>query len=266
MTIAPETHRPVAAATVPPELWRVRLKQGVALLVGLVAAAAMMMLGIWQLEVYQEAGDRATQERIAAPPMDLRTVAPAGQAPNSAYGHTVTFSGHYLPQTQILVPDETIPGEYRVLIAFQQDDGPVVPVVRGVWSGAPESVPEAPTGTLGQRGVLMPAEPNDNRVLPPGQLSTVNLSALAQTWPAPMVSGFVTLSEPLAQTQGLAYELPEMPREGGELRNGAYAVQWWLFAAFAVALGIKMARDFHKEYMAEVAAAVTEQERQESDE
>ena len=67
---------------------------------------------------------------------------------------------------------------------------------------------------------------------------------LAQTWPSPLVGGFVTLSATDAQSQGLSPAVVALPESTGRLRNGAYAVQWWLFAAFAVAMAIRMARDF----------------------
>ena len=34
-----------------------------------------------------------------------------------------------------------------------------------------------------------------------------------------------------------------LPEGQGRLRNGAYAVQWWIFAAFAVLMAAKIARD-----------------------
>ena len=43
--------------------------------------------------------------------------------------------------------------------------------------------------------------------------------------------------------QGLEPAPVVLPEGSGRLRNGAYALQWWVFAAFAVGLAIRMARD-----------------------
>jgi hypothetical protein len=58
-----------------------------------------------------------------------------------------------------------------------------------------------------------------------------------------LVAGFVTLTAVDASAQGLAPAPVELPQASGRLRNGAYALQWWVFAAFALALAIRMARD-----------------------
>ena len=34
-----------------------------------------------------------------------------------------------------------------------------------------------------------------------------------------------------------------LPEARGRLRNGAYAIQWWLFAGFTLVMAVRMARD-----------------------
>lgn len=228
------------------------LKQAAAVAVGLVLAVVMLLLGWWQINVFRESGDRAVQERINAPALELTEVAPAGSRPGDAYGRTVRFSGHYEPSGQLLVPEPGDTEAYRVVTPFIQHDGTAVAVVRGVHVGSPATVPAAPTGELVQEGVLMPSEPTDDQHLPEGQLSSVRISVLAQTWQWPLVAGFATLQPELSAEQHLAESPVEMPREGGEMRNAAYAVQWWVFAAFAVGMSIKIARDLGREYEAEL--------------
>lgn len=224
----------------------VRVKQAAVVLLGLVLAAAMVMLGWWQLEVYQESGDQASAARLAEPAVGLADVAPAGAEAGEYYGRTVRITGNYDVARQVLVPDVARPGTFRVVTAFIDSRGDAVAVVRGVHSGDPGDVPAPPSGTVTQEGILMPSEATDETPVEPGQLSSVRLSVLAQQWPWPLVAGFVTLTAD-DTTPGLAFEAPELPREGGALRNGAYAIQWWVFAAFAVGLGLKMARDFGRE-------------------
>lgn len=221
-------------------------KQAAVIVVGIVLAGVMIMLGWWQLQVYRESGDQAAQERINQPALELAEVAPAGADAGESFGRTVRLTGTYDSSRQVLVPDAVDDDVYRVVTAFVQDSGDAVAVVRGTYRGDPAAVPEPPSGHLTQQGVLMPNEGTDDRPVGPGQLSSVRISVLAQEWPWPLVSGFVTLDE-ADTTPGLEYRAPAMPREGGALRNGAYAVQWWVFAAFAVGLGLKMAHDFGRE-------------------
>lgn len=248
-----------APVTVSSQL-RTTLKQAAAVVVGLVLAIVMLLLGWWQFQVFRESGDRAVQERIAAPALDLAVAAPAGSRPADAYGRTVSFSGYYSADSQVLVPQPGEPDVYRVVTAFVQDNGSAVAVVRGIHHGSPDAVPAPPSGELVQQGVLLPSEPTLDQQLPDGQLSSVRVSVLAQSWDWPLVAGFATLPAELSDAQGLGYAAPEMPREGGEFRNAAYAVQWWVFAAFAIGMGIKMARDFGREREAALVRALDDEQ------
>lgn len=219
-----------------------RIKQLLIILVGLVAASATVVLGIWQLNVYNSQGADAAQARAALPAVELSSVAPASQSVIDGYGRTVMFSGRYQAKLQLLVPVEGSAGKFRVLSGLVQDDGSVVPVIRGVIQS--ESAPAPPTGTLDQMGVLLPSEEASDRTPAPGQIQTVRLASLSQVWNRPMVAGFVTLSSADAAAQGIAATAPILPEGQGRLRNGAYALQWWVFGAFAMAMAIRMARDF----------------------
>jgi hypothetical protein len=46
-----------------------------------------------------------------------------------------------------------------------------------------------------------------------------------------------------AAQQGLEHATIALPDGSGRLRNGAYAVQWWVFAAFTVVMAVRMARE-----------------------
>lgn len=219
----------------------IRLRQTLIVLVGLVVAAVMVVLGLWQLDVYHSQGQAVADQRAAAPAVEVGSVARAGQPVPDGYGRTVTFRGTYLPQAQALVPEEDRPGSFRVVTALRLADGDVLPVVRGLTAAL--TAPPPPSGEQAAAGLLLPSEEAPTGDLPPGQLSSVRLPTLAQTWPGPLVSGFVTLSPEESAAQGLA-AAPVVPPEGsGRLRNGAYALQWWVFAAFAVGLAVRAARD-----------------------
>ncbi len=225
----------------------VRLRQALIVGLGLLAASVMVVLGIWQLEVYQSQGAAVARARAAQPPAPLTEVAPARSAVPDGYGRSVSFTGRYDPSLQLLVPIAERPGSFRVLSGLRQGDGSVVPVVRGEVN-SPEA-PPVPAGAVDQVGILLPSEPERPGSYPAGQIGAIRLPALAQQWPGPLIAGFVTLSAGDASAQGLAPSVVELPEGQGRLRNGAYALQWWVFAAFAVAMAVRMARDYglHRE-------------------
>jgi surfeit locus 1 family protein len=217
---------------------RSRLRQLLIVAAGSLLAGAMVLLGFWQLDVYHRQGAVAAARRAAEPAVDLRAVAPAGSAVRDGYGRTVRFAGTYLPELQRLLPVPGHTGVSRVLGAVRQTDGSIVPVVRGLGSDPAAS----PVGTLTQTGVLLPSEARANRSAD-GQLTAVEVPALAQEWPGPLIDGFVTLSSADATAQGLEPATLALPEGSGRLRNGAYALQWWVFAAFTLVMAVKMARE-----------------------
>jgi surfeit locus 1 family protein len=217
-----------------------RLKQVLLIVLGLGLAGAMVALGFWQLRVYDAQGAEAAERRASAPPVPLGSVARAAESATDGYGRSVAFEGTYDPALQLLVPMEG--GRFRVLTGLRQPDGSLVAVIRGVVSSP--NPPAPPTGLVQQVGVLLPTEEHlPEPDLPGGQIASVRLPALAQLWPGPLVGGYVNLSSVDATSQGLAPAPSQLPEAPGRLRNGAYSMQWWLFAAFTVFMAFRMARD-----------------------
>jgi surfeit locus 1 family protein len=217
-----------------------RLRQALILALGLVLAAGMVIMGRWQFEVYQAQGEAAAARRAAQPPLELGQVAPAGAAVREGYGRSVRFTGTYLAQPQQLAPVADRPGMLRVVTPLRQPDGSVVAVVRGLVpdaAGGPD-LPLPPAGSVTQTGILLPSEQS---AAPTGE--GIRLPVLAQQWPGPLIDGFVVLSAADAQAQSLEPAPANLPEARGRLRNGAYALQWLVFAAFTVFMAIRMARD-----------------------
>jgi surfeit locus 1 family protein len=222
-----------------------RVRQALVVLGALVLVAAMVLLGVWQLDVYHQQGRAASERRATAAAVALTVVAPAGGTIRDGFGRQVSFSGNYDPTLQLLVPVIGSPSQLRVLTALRQDDGSLVPVVRGLASGT--TVPPPPAGLVNQTGVLLPSEDNGgDPSATPGQLTAISLPILAQQWPGPLVGGIVTLSATDAAAQGLGPAPVQLPDAGGGLRNGAYALQWWLFAAFVGVMAFRIARDLER--------------------
>lgn len=215
---------------------------------GCVLAGGMALLGIWQLQVYARQGAEASASRASQPPVPLASVAPAAARVTDGYGLAVRLSGRYDPALQVLVaPESTGPAatldQLRVVSGVRQADGSVVAVVRGLVPGSTTTAPAPPRGEVTLTGVLLPSEEAADG-LPGGTvLPSVRVPLLAQSWPGPMVDGFVVLSAADARVGGLEPAPLLLPEGQGRLRNGAYAAQWWIFGLFAVVMSARIARD-----------------------
>lgn len=216
------------------------------IVLGCVVAGAMALLGIWQLEVYAEQGADASAARAAQPPVALGDVAPPASRVTDGYGLSVRLSGVYDPDVQALVPLAGSSSQLRVLTGLRQGDGSTVAVVRGLVPATTTQPPAPPSGEVTQVGVLLPSEEAGAAVpanRSTGSLPSVRVPLLAQTWPGPLVDGYVVLSAADAQAGGLTPAPLVLPEGQGRLRNGAYAAQWWLFGLFAIVMSARIARD-----------------------
>ena len=218
---------------------------GFAALVG-VAAVVMVLLGNWQLHRYEQRS--ATNERIDASsrvePVPLPEQVPAAWT-------RVTVTGHYDPANEILVRGRTVDGAvgFEVVTPLVRTDGPAVLVDRG-W------VPPAPGGA-----VAMPKVPAP----PPGEVTVVGRVHLSESRPDSVGRregkievrriGVARLAEELPYPLWGAYVLSEEPADGftevsiqheNSWQNAGYVLQWWLFAALAVAgFGWMVYREAH---------------------
>jgi len=217
-----------------------RVKAALVVLLGLVIAAGMSLAGVWQLEVYQQQGAEAAAARAAEPPVALAAVAPANEPVGDGYGRTVTATGAYEPEHELRIPRTDGTDGIRVVSLFRTVEGRALAVVRGLLVG--EQVPP-PSGPQQVRGVLLPSEQPTAPADGPDGLGSVRIPQLAQRWPGPLVDGFVTLGAADARAQGLEPAPVALPEGRGRLRNAAYALQWWVFAAFTVVLSWRIARD-----------------------
>lgn len=213
--------------------------------VGLVVTGVMVFLGLWQMDRFREQGQDKLIARLHEPAVELAEVAPAGQVPGDSYGRTVNAHGTYLPEQQLLIPERE-PGSYRVVTALRLDDGSVLPVVRGITT---EPAPPAPPeGRIDATGVFLPTEPEPESVepLPEGQIGSLRLPLIAQSWPQELTGGFLALDQAQAASQQLRHWEFALPSNAGQARSNGYALQWWAFAAAAVAGTVKLSRDAAK--------------------
>ncbi|HHU37856.1 MAG TPA: SURF1 family protein [Propionibacterium sp.] len=235
-----------------------RLKQFVILTVGVVGALVMVFLGLWQMQVFVDKGNKTVEDRAAQPAVAFEEYLGDDARLRDIYGKQVTIAGTYLPDHQVLVPTD---GSYRVLAALEVSDGRILPVVRGL-APSEDAIPAPPPGERHELGLFLPGEGDvkDDRGInvevPDGQLASVRMPALAQEW-TNLVPGFVTLGEGDAADHGLAHAPVSLPTGEGSAQNSGYALQWWVFAAFGLGMAIKLAHSLGvRERKAQEAAAL----------
>lgn len=218
---------------------KLRLQQLGLVTLGAVVAVVMIMLGLWQMQVFEDQGQEGAIARMNEPAVPLEGVASPGTEITEGYGRTVTFQATYDTDDQLLVPLQDEPGTYRVLTRALTTEGTLVPVVRGeTHSPTP---PPPPPGRLEQHGVLLASDASAPGDLPTGQISSVYLPVLVQRWQDPMIAGYVTLPAELATQQGLEPATPDLPSGRGSGQNFGYALQWWVFAASALGFSVYLA-------------------------
>lgn len=214
-------------------------------------------LGFWQLHVAQDKGlAAALQQAHRAQPMAVATIlTPQQPFPNSESGRPVTADGTYAASGQVIVGPRRLRGRtgYWVLTPLSLTSGTVLPVVRG-FVVDPSAVQPPPPGRISLDGSLAPGEsPADPPALPAGAppaLGSVDLSILVNRWPGPLYNAFVfaqdektSIGQAVAPTAGLQRVPPPEVSGGLQWRNAAYAVQWWMFAGFALFMWFRMVRD-----------------------
>jgi cytochrome oxidase assembly protein ShyY1 len=227
-----------------------------ALALTLTAAVVMVMLGNWQLSRYRERAainDRIdTAERV--PPAALADVLPgAGGAPGKAgpppASHAVwtraTATGHYDDANTALVRVRTVNGRvgFEVVTPLVLTDGTAVLVDRG-WVPPPAgegataqpAVPTAPSGVVTVVGRVRAPESAagalDRRN---GKIETRRIAVpqLAAELPYPTYGGYLLLDQQTPPADPAFSAIPI--RHENDWQNGGYVVQWWIFAAMALA-------------------------------
>lgn len=248
-----------------PRVWRTALTPRWAglLLVALLLASLMSALGVWQLRVYVSKTEHATAARAAVPPVPLSSLFRLDDGlPGKAVGRRVTVSGRWAPAAdQILVSGRRLDGRdgYWVVTPLRLGTGAVL-VVRG-WVPDPSSPQAAaPSGAVSVTGSVAASEAEDasaaaaeGRVLPSLRVPTIVAMVDYRLYDAFVV---LATSEPAAPDPPELVAPPGPPTDYAGLRNIAYAVQWWFFAAFVLFMWWRMMIDDHRARTAETAGTV----------
>ncbi|MFL6002021.1 MAG: SURF1 family protein [Nocardioides sp.] len=229
-------------ALLAPRFWGVHL-------LALVCVVAAAWLGAWQYGAWQERRAAEATDLTQLDPVPLEEVmGPDDPFPGDMVGHPVIVGGTWVPDGTVLVSGREHDGRsgYWVVtpLALTGPGTPAIPVVRG-WAPSPESAPPAPTGSTSLVGGLQPPEgstvvdqdPEDD-VLP-----QLRIADLIQHVDQDLYGAYVVADDPAGGLERA--DLEQLPDAGSftALRNLLYALEWWVFGAFAIFIWWRHLRD-----------------------
>ena len=205
----------------------------------LVCVAAAGGLGVWQFDAWQQHRAAEAVDLTRLDPVPLADVmGPDDPFPGDKVGQPVEVTGTWLPESTVFVSGREVDGVegYWVVtpLAVEGPEDPALPVVRG-WAATTDAVPTPPTGTTSVVAWLQPTEGSgeadtdpDDDVLP--QLRTADL---VQHVDQDLYGAYGVATEPLDGLTPATLEQLPSPGRFTALRNLLYALEWWVFGAFA---------------------------------
>ena len=218
-------------------------------LLAVAAVGVCFLLGRWQTHAWHDhrADSSSAVTREDAVPLDA-ALGPDAPFPASAVGRPVVLAGRWDPAHTVYVADRPHLGHTGVwaVTPVITGNGSAIPVVRG-WTATPDDAPPAPAGAAALVGLLQPSEDTGapdgdahDDVIP--ELSTTDLLSRA---PYDLYGGYVVatdrdlpsgghVSTGMAGLQPVTPARMPGPDASTGLRNLLYALQWWVFGAFAV--------------------------------
>jgi surfeit locus 1 family protein len=240
-----------------------------ALLLALGIAAGFALLGQWQLDRAVE--QAVVQERPTEEVRPLADVAePDGPTEQAATGQRVEVSGTFVPGDTVIVEgrlNDGVAGYWPVAHLEVTDATPGgLPVALG-WAADLESAQEAAerfdAGAGDAVTVVGRFLPSEAPVVPdddadPFSMTTVAVAQLINVWAdyddRPVYFAYVTATEPVAGLEAIVSPPPEVTAELNWL-NVFYAIEWVVFAGFAIFLWYRLVRDAVERERDEAAAA-----------
>jgi cytochrome oxidase assembly protein ShyY1 len=228
-----------------------------ALLAALGIAAGFALLGQWQLE-------RAVQQAVVdeRPTEEVRPLAdvaqPDGPTEQASTGQRVEVTGTFVPGDTVIVEgrlNDGVAGYWPVAHLEVADAAPGgLPIALG-WAADLETARTAADrfdasagGEVTLVGRFLPSEapmvPDEDA--DPFSMQTVAVAQLINLWAdyddRPVYFAYVTAAEPAAGLEAIASPPPEESVELNWL-NVFYAVEWAVFAGFAIFLWYRLVRD-----------------------
>lgn len=221
-------------------------------LLALAATTVAVWLGVWQYDAWQARRDAEATDLATAAPRRLDDVmTPDAPFPGNAVGQPVRFEGAWVGASTFFVADRELDGRrgFWVVtpVAVCESDcaeRPAMLVVRG-WTPSTDQAPPAPEGRVAITGWLQPSEGSGVQDPDPTDdvLQEMRVADAIQHVDQDLYGAYVIAEEVSAGSNRSGIEpglegvtpdsLPE-PQTFTALRNLLYALEWWVFGAFAL--------------------------------
>lgn len=247
-----------------------------ALVLALAVATVFVLLSQWQFSASKSDAPPPTSQTETVRPL-TESFKPGVPMLATEADQMVTFEGRFDPSHQVLVHDRLNEGDkgYWVVTGFTVADAPkldgeavMIPVVRG-WVADPADATAAPEGEATVVGRLLPSEAPEAEHPVPGQVPTLSVAQLINLWDMPSYSAFVTatdltvggedLGDGTAGTQMRGVVVGAQPQETPvNWMNVFYAVEWVVFAGFAIFLWWRLVADDYRRTLEEQEFAAAE--------
>ena len=218
------------------------------LVVCLAVAAAFAALGQWQLGRAVEDGKIIVRETEKVVPLDS-VAEPQQGVSTKASGQLVEFDGRVVDGDFVVVGERFNEGRAGYwLIARVEAREATIAVALG-WAPSREAAASAASKVdLGERsfsGRYLATEPPQEDDFEGGEQRSVSVAALVNQWreaPETVYGGYLTMD---AATPGLETIDSPAPRSDVELNwlNIFYAIEWVIFAGFAIFLWFRLVKD-----------------------
>lgn len=245
------------------------------LTVSLIIAALFVILSMWQLSSSDQAATVADPDKDRVKPLS-EVIQPGEVATATTADHTVEIAGRYVPDSTVVIPGRLYDGAegYWVVSelvirdseeSWDAANGPMSMAVARGWVESADQVPAAPSDAVTVAGRFLPPEaPLGDRELPEKELASLSPAQLTNVWNAPLYSGYVAAAAevpageelPVTEQGALAENASVMSAELRDLDidqqptdtslnmlNLFYALEWIVFAGFAVFLWWRFVRD-----------------------
>jgi len=215
-----------------------------ALVLSLAIAAAFAALGQWQIGRSVDNAQTVDIDTETAVPLD-RIASPGSGMTEAQLGRVVSLRGALVPGDTVVL---TARGDGRgatgtwVVGHLVTPDGVSLAVALG-WS-PDESPATMPDERLEWVGRYQLSEEPQGSDFENGEQHALSVPDLVNRWadPGPVYAGYLVLAEPTAGLEPIVAAPPE--REVTlNLLNVFYAIEWVLFAGFAIYLWYRLVRD-----------------------
>ena len=255
----------------PATVWQVaRRPRWIGLLVfALVVSGIFGLLAQWQIERSVEGSQPINSETEVLKPLEAE-LAPQTAFPERAAAQRVTVTGTMRPGDTFVIGDRVDDGRtgwWLVGRLVDAETGASLPVALG-WAETEQEVREAapdvpPAGAeLTVTGRLLPTESPSTSDYEADRVTVVSSAMLVNEWDdleAGIYNGYVVADDAVGGLQPVTAPAPEAEMQLNWL-NIFYAIEWVVFAGFAIFLWFRLVKDrFEREH--EEAAEADEEAR-----